>query len=145
MTPPGRPVLRPGWAAPAAVVAVLFGALTIVSGGRALFGGSEARAAVGDAVPFVLWFNVVFGFLYVLAGVGLYLWRRWAAQLAVVIAVATLAVFAAFGWAAATGSPFEMRTVGAMLLRSAVWIVIAVPACRALGCRGSSGGTATFA
>ena len=35
----------------------LFGVLTIVSGGVALFGGSDARAAVGDAVPFVLWFN----------------------------------------------------------------------------------------
>jgi hypothetical protein len=37
----------------AAGVAVLFGLLTIVSGGRALFGGPEARAAVGNAVPFV--------------------------------------------------------------------------------------------
>ena len=41
----------------AAIVALLFGALTILSGGRTLFGGLEARAAMGDAVPFVLWFN----------------------------------------------------------------------------------------
>ena len=60
----------------AAIVAVLFGALTIFSGGRALFGGAEARAAVGAAVPFVLWFNFLAGFAYVAAGVGLFLRHR---------------------------------------------------------------------
>ena len=39
----------------AAGVAVLFGLLTIGSGGRVLFGGPAAAAAAGDAVPFVLW------------------------------------------------------------------------------------------
>lgn len=38
----------------AAGVAVVFGLLTIVSGGRALFSGPAPAAAVGDAVPFVL-------------------------------------------------------------------------------------------
>ena len=39
------------------IAAILFGVLTILSGGQALFGGEAARAAVGAAVPFVLWFN----------------------------------------------------------------------------------------
>jgi len=34
----------------------------------------------------------------------------------------------------ALGGAFEARTVGAMLLRSIVWIAIAVFTCRALGC-----------
>lgn len=38
----------------AAIVALAFGALTVLSGGRALFGSAEAQAAVGNAVPFVL-------------------------------------------------------------------------------------------
>ena len=46
----------------AAIVAIVFGVLTVVSGGRALFAGAEARAAVGNAVPFVLWFNFLAGF-----------------------------------------------------------------------------------
>lgn len=125
---------RPRWAVVAALIAVLFGVLTIVSGGTALFGGSAARAAVGNAVPFVLWFNFAAGFAYVLAGVGLFLWKRWAAMLSAGIAIATLAVSVAFGWYALDGGAVEMRTVGAMTLRSGTWIVIALASCWALGC-----------
>lgn len=123
---------RPRWALVAAVVAIVFGVLTVASGGRALFGREDARAAVGNAVAFVLWFNFLCGFAYVIAGVGLFRWRRWAAVLSAAIALATLLVFAAFGWHVARGGAFEMRTVAAMVLRSAVWIAIAIPACRAL-------------
>ena len=125
---------RPRWALVAAAVAVVFGILTVLSGGGALFGGEAARAAVGNAVPFVLWFNFIAGFFYVLAGIGLFLWRGWAAQLSAVIAIATLIVFAAFGWHVATGGAFEMRTVAAMILRSGIWIAVAIPAYRAFGC-----------
>ena len=45
-----------------AVVAVLFGLLTVFSGGRTLFGGEGARLAAGAIVPFVLWFNFIGGF-----------------------------------------------------------------------------------
>ena len=38
----------------AAVVAVLFGVLTSISGGRTLFGDAAARQAAGAVVPFVL-------------------------------------------------------------------------------------------
>ena len=36
-----------------------------------LFGGEAARAAAGQFMPFVLWFNFIAGFAYVVAGVGL--------------------------------------------------------------------------
>jgi hypothetical protein len=118
----------------AGVLAVGFGLLTIKSGGAVLAGGDAARAA-GQVVPFVLWFNFLAGFAYVAADIGLWFRRRWAAWLAVCVAAATLAVFAAFGIHVAAGGEYETRTVGAMILRSAVWIAIAALACRALGCR----------
>ena len=62
----------------AGIVAVLFKSLTIHSGGRALFGGKAARLAVGDALPFVLWFNFGAGFAYIIAGAGLLMQVRWA-------------------------------------------------------------------
>lgn len=130
----GRLTARPGWALIAAAVAVAFGGLTLISGGTALFGGEAARAAVGKAVPFVLWFNFLSGFVYVLAGVGLFLWTRWGAQLSALLAIAILVVFAAFGWHVASGGAFEMRTVAAMTLRSAMWLAIAIAACRAFYC-----------
>jgi hypothetical protein len=125
---------RPRWAVLAAAVAAAFGVVTIVVGGHTLFGGPDARAAAGDIVMFVLWFNFLAGFAYVAAGAGLFWWRRWAAQLSAAIAAATVAVFAAFGLHVLAGGAFEARTVGAMTLRSLVWIAIAVAACRALGC-----------
>jgi hypothetical protein len=129
---------RPRWALVAAAVAVLFGILTVASGGRALFGGEAARAAVGNAVAFVLWFNFLCGFAYVLAGIGLFLWRRWAALLSAAIAFATVLVFAALAWHIASGGAFEMRTVVAMVLRSGIWIAIAIAACRVLKCTRTS-------
>lgn len=106
-------------------VAMVFGALTIFSGGQALFGGPAAQAAAGNAVPFVLWFNFLSGFVYVLAGVGIALRKPWSRTLATALALSIIAVFALFGWHAFRGGAFEMRTVGAMTLRAAVWIGIA--------------------
>lgn len=83
-------------------------------------------------MEFVLWFNFVAGFAYVAAGLGLWQGRRWAIWLAGGIAAATLAVFAAFGWHIVGGGSFEARTVGAMVLRSLVWLIIAVAAYRQL-------------
>lgn len=117
----------------AATVALLFGALTILSGGRALFGGPEARAAVGDAVPFVLWFNFLAGFAYVVAGIGLFLQHRPAVWLSIAILAGTVLVLMAFGVHALQGGAYEMRTVGALILRAVVWALISAVAVRNLG------------
>jgi hypothetical protein len=133
--------IRPGWALAAALVAVAFGIVTIVVGGRTLFGGPSVAAAAENIIPFVLWFNFIAGFAYVAAGVGLFLWKPWAAQLSALVALATIAVFFALGMLILLGGAFEMRTVGAMSIRSLVWIVIALAACRALRCFGYEGRT----
>lgn len=113
------------------LLAIVFGVLTVLSGGRVLL-DEAARLAAEPVVPFVLWFNTLAGLGYIAAGVGLSLARRWGAWLAVIIALATLLVFAAFGLHVATGGAFAMRTVYAMLLRSAVWVLIAASAARRL-------------
>lgn len=115
----------------AAVIAILFGLPTILSGGLALLGPPEAQTAAGDAVAFVLWFNFGAGFAYVVAGIGLFLLTRWSVWLAAFIALSTLLVFAAFGIHVWTGGAYEMRTVGAMTLRSLVWIAIVTVGFRA--------------
>ena len=97
----------------AALVAMAFGALTIVSGGRTLMGAVD----MGSVVPFVLWFNTAAGFFYVVIGLGLWLGRAWTFPLALGVLAATVLVFAAFGLHVASGGAFEMRTVAAMTLR----------------------------
>lgn len=118
----------------AAAFVALFGVLTVLSGGRALFGGPEARAAVGDAVPFVLWFNFLAGFAYVAAGIGLMLRRTWAVGLSISILVATILVMVAFGVHVLFGGAYEMRTVWAMSLRTIVWgVVVGLAICKPAG------------
>ena len=114
----------------AAIVAAVFGVATIRAGGNVLF-GDGARAS-GNVVGFVLWFNFLAGFAYALAGAGMWLRRRWSAQLALAIAAATVLVFGAFGVHVAAGGAFEARTAWAMTLRSAVWILIALLAFKAI-------------
>jgi len=116
----------------AALVAVAFGLLTLKQGGTTLFGGAQARAAAGQIVPFVLWFNFLAGFAYVVAGVGLWMQRRWALWLAVAIAASTALVFAAFGLHVLGGGAYEPRTVIAMTLRTLVWAALAAVAWAAL-------------
>lgn len=115
-----------------AVLAVVFGVLTLFSGGRALFGGEQARAAVGNAVDFVLWFNFLAGFAYVLTGAGLWQGRRWAATAAGALALATSLVALAFGLHVMTGGAYELRTVGALSVRLAFWTLVFAMARRAL-------------
>lgn len=115
-----------------AVVAIAFGAVTVFSGARALFGDAAARAAVGNAVGYVLWFNFLAGFAYVAAGIGLWRARRWAANLALGLAVSTAAIATVFGFHVLAGGAYEMRTVGALALRFGFWAVVSWVAWRSL-------------
>lgn len=103
----------------------LFGLATILSGGRALFGGASGSAFAGNAVPFVLWFNFLAGFAYVAAALAIWRDHRLALPLAISLAVATSLVFALFGMAVASGVAHETRTVAAMTLRTGFWIALA--------------------
>lgn len=105
-------------------LAIAFGLLTLKSGGEVLFVDGAGREAAGNFVPYVLWSNFILGFFYVIAGIGIWLQKRWAVWLALFILVVTLAVFAIFGGHIFQGGLFEQRTVGAMTLRSFVWLVI---------------------
>jgi len=108
------------------IVAILFGLLTIKSGGSVIFVDGPDRLAAGNYMPFVVWFNFLAGFIYLVAGAGLWLKKQWAIRLSIFIAVATVIVFIAFGIAILIGQAYEMRTVAAMSLRTIVWTVISV-------------------
>ncbi|ACK53776.1 conserved hypothetical protein [Thauera aminoaromatica] len=116
------------------LIAVGFGLLTIKEGGAILFGGEAAQASAGNFVPFVLWFNFLAGFAYVIAGAVLWLRHRWAVWLAVVIAAATAFAFAALGAHVYAGGAYEMRTVIAMSFRTLVWVAIAAISWHGLSC-----------
>tara|TARA_Y100000748_G_scaffold284839_1_gene266926 strand:+ start:294 stop:701 length:408 start_codon:yes stop_codon:yes gene_type:complete len=106
------------------LMAIGFGAMTIKSGGFALFGGIEGKEFAGKYAPFVLWFNFIAGFFYVIAGIGIILRAKWALKISFALAIFTSLIFIAFGVHIFLGSPYEMRTVGAMTVRCLFWFLI---------------------
>ena len=106
------------------LLAIGFGIMTIKSGGFALFGGEAGKDFAGKYVPFVLWFNFIAGFFYVISGIGVILRAKWAVKLSKALATLTILVFIAFGSHIFLGKAYEMRTVGAMTVRSIFWIFI---------------------
>lgn len=100
--------------------AIVFGLATLVTGGATLFAGLD----MGNTVAFVLWFNALAGLAYVVAGMLIARGLPGATALAAVLALATLAVFAVFLAHVAAGGAYELRTIGAMILRSGFWIVV---------------------
>ena len=113
----------------AGAAAIAFGLLTLISGGSALFGLVD----MGAVVPFVLWFNFLAGFAYVIGGLLLMTGHRLALPVALTILIATATVFAVFGWRVFAGDAFEMRTVGAMTLRTLFWAAMVWVAMKARG------------
>lgn len=115
---------------PLAVVALIFGVMTLFSGGAVLFGPEQTRELAGHYVGFVVWFNFLAGGVYIVAAIGLWSGKVWAWHLAAFIALATALVAFGFAIVVLRGNPFEMRTVGALILRFSVWAGIAWTAFR---------------
>lgn len=122
------------WTRVLGALAIIFGLLSIYSGGQVLFGAATARADAGKIVPAIVWFNFLSGFVYVVSGAQMLRLRRSGALLAMGLAAALVLVAALFALHIATGGLFEMRTVLAMLLRLSFWCLVAAVACRALHC-----------
>ncbi len=107
------------------VVALLFGLMTIRSGMSVLLDLGTARVDHPNYVPFVLWFNALSGVVYVAAGIGLWLRRRWAVHLAVALVVGLVATCVGLGGHILSGGAYDRSTLVAMSVRLFVWIAIA--------------------
>ncbi len=105
----------------ASILAVILGLLSIKEGGSVLLGLSTKPYTI---LPWLVWYNVVIGFLSVLCGRGLWLKRTWADKLADTIVtlhglvLVILIVLFAFHEAVA------MISIMAMLFRTVVWVGI---------------------
>jgi hypothetical protein len=118
----------PIWLRATAIVAGLFGAMTLFASGSVLFGPSPEVA--GNTVPFVLWTNFVAGFAYVAAAVAL--WRGSPLARPMALAIAGVTALAALGFVAVlvAGTPVEPRTAAALAFRTLFWVAVALVAPR---------------
>lgn len=104
-----------------ALTAALFGAVTLFAGGRVLLGLAEAGYVV---VPAVLIFNTLMGAFYLLAAVLIVTRLEMGRRAAGVIATANLAVLTYVLVLRASGGAVANDTLGAMTLRTVVWVGI---------------------
>ncbi|MCP4294892.1 MAG: hypothetical protein GY786_04740 [Proteobacteria bacterium] len=109
----------------ASIGAIIFGLLTIISGGSVLFAGDTIQNLAGNYIGFVVWYNFVAGFFYVLAGMGMWIGSRWTFWIPVLIVAAALVVALFLGLHIFNGGSYEMRTVIALSFRTAVWVFLA--------------------
>ncbi len=123
-TSPTNPA-RPVWLKAIAIFALIFGTVTLFSSSSVLFGPEIARTSAGAYVPFVVWFNFAAGFLYIAAAIGIWRAKPWTFILAALIALATAVTALLFARYASAGGNFEMRTVGALLVRTGFWAAVA--------------------
>lgn len=103
-----------------AVVATLFGVLTVVAGSRVLLGADPGYVVYRP----LLQFNTVMGFVY--AGVGLLVWQGHKAALfgAAAITGLNLLVLLLVAYGFATGAAVAATSLGAMSFRTVVWSVL---------------------
>ena len=108
------------------IVALVFGVMTLFSASSVLFGPTDTQEMAGKYVDFVVWFNFAAGFFYVMAAIGIWFQRAWAYPLSGLIALTTTFMAIPFAFHVIAGAPFEMRTVGALILRIGFWAAIAI-------------------
>ncbi len=105
----------------AAIPAFLLGLLSIVEGGSVLLGLSTKAYII---LPWLVWYNVILGFVSVIAGTGLWMMRAWGLTFAAAIVslhglvLMILIILFSFGEAVA------LHSIMAMLIRTLVWVGI---------------------
>jgi len=105
----------------AAILAVVLGLLSIRQGGSVLLGLWVPDYPV---ISWLVWYNVVMGFVSVGAGVGMWQRRAWSSALAVNILAFHGIVFAGLVAMHQFGQVVASQSLFAMLFRTFTWIVI---------------------
>jgi len=105
-----------------ALLAGLFGALTIVAGTRVLAGADPGYVVFRP----LLIYNTVMGFVYVLAGFAIWRGIRPGLYAAATVFVLNLLVLAAVAYLYTAGQGVAVDSVRAMTLRTGVWLALSL-------------------
>ncbi len=105
---------------------ILFGALTVFSGGRHLLNWNELQSAGKNFHLWILVFNFIAGFFYIAAGISLLKEKDWSRFLVYSITSATAVFYTAFIFLVLNGSSYEKQTLYAMGFRTLFWLSASV-------------------
>lgn len=115
-----------------AVVGMAFGAVSIIAGTRVLAGVDQLDYVV---LPWLVAYNVAAGVAGVVVGAGIWLWRRWGATGAAILAGAHASILGVLVGMRLVGEAVATDSLAAMLLRSVIWLAIAGAARQVAGGR----------
>jgi hypothetical protein len=105
----------------ASILAILIGLLSIREGGGVLLGVTVPDFPV---LIWLVWYNVVLGFVSVAAGIGMWIRQDWSRAFALNILVLHAVVFAGLVALSQLGQTVAHRSIFAMMFRTFTWIVI---------------------
>ena len=108
----------------AAWVSLIFGLLTVFAGGSVILDLFGMREKEGNFVFFVVWANVITGFLYLIASFGFFKRKAWTAVILSATTWILIAAFAGLLIHIQTGGIYEDKTIVAMIFRTSLTIIL---------------------
>jgi hypothetical protein len=105
----------------ASIFALVIGLQSIREGGAVLLGVTVPEYPV---LTWLVWYNVVLGFVSAVAGIGMWLTRYWGRTLALNILAFHGVVFVCLFALSQFGQTVAHRSIFAMMFRTFTWIVI---------------------
>ncbi len=106
-----------------ALLAILPGVLSVKEGGSVLLGISVKAYPI---LPWLVWYNVVFGFVAVIVGIGIWKQQQWGMTYAVTVLTLHTFVFMILIVLLVLKETVAINSIIAMLLRTTIWLTIVV-------------------
>lgn len=109
----------------AILILLIFGLLTIFMAGSVILDLFGIREKEGQYVPFVVWANLVCGFLYVMSAIAFFQHKRWAVWPLVLAVLILVITFGGLLLHINSGGLYENKTLFAMVFRTVVTLAFA--------------------
>jgi len=107
----------------AAILGIIIGVLTIIAGSKVLLGISLPNYSI---LRWLVIYNVLFGVISVIAGIGLWNLLSWAVLLSRVITALHGLILIILILMFMLGKPIAVQSIMAMLFRTTIWLGIVV-------------------
>ena len=108
------------------IIVTIFGIMTVISGSVVIFSNKVIQKFAGDYVEFVVWFNLLSGFVYILTGLGLWKGKKWSIPVSVLLTLSITIILIIFSFYVGQGGAYEVRTFYALTFRMVLWLAVSI-------------------
>lgn len=108
------------------VFLILFGVVTIFIGSSTLLDFFQIREKQGNYVAFIVRANVICGFFYLIAAIGIFKKQQWALNFLIAASILLIITFIDFLIHIKSGKVYEIKTIYALSFRTIITIAISI-------------------